>query len=199
MKLDRPQAVKFDERGLVTAVVQDSRTGTVLMVANMDREALELTLATGQVHFWSRSRKRLWRKGETSGAILEVDGVQADCDGDCLLVAARPMGPTCHLGRRSCFGEPAILLDQLQQTLESRRQSAPPGSYTAELFAAGEPGISRKIGEEAVEVILAAHQPDQGQLVAEVADLWFHAMVLLAARGLSPTDVFAELKRRQAP
>ena len=198
MKLDRPADVRFDARGLVTAVVQDSLSGTVLMVAHMDREALEFTLATGQAHFWSRSRQRLWRKGETSGATLEVVGVQADCDGDCLLVTARPTGPTCHLGRRSCFGEPAILLDQLQQTLESRLRSAPSGSYTAELFAAGEPGISRKIGEEAVEVILAAHQQDQGQLVAEVADLWFHAMVLLTARGLSPTDVFAELQRRQS-
>ena len=198
MNLDGAADVRFDERGLVTAVVQDSLTGTVLMVAYMDREALELTLATGQAHFWSRSRQRLWRKGETSGAILEVDEVRVDCDSDCLLVAARPMAPTCHLGRRSCFGEPAILLDQLQQTLESRRRSAPPGSYTGALFAAGEPGISRKIGEEAVEVILAAHQADQGQLIAEVADLWFHAMVLLTARGLSPADVFAELKRRQS-
>ncbi|MHB1526083.1 MAG: bifunctional phosphoribosyl-AMP cyclohydrolase/phosphoribosyl-ATP diphosphatase HisIE [Candidatus Dormibacteria bacterium] len=198
MPLAAPTGVRFDAQGLVVAVAQDAVSGTVLMVAYMDRIALERTLATGQAHFWSRSRQRLWRKGESSGNVLQVDSVQTDCDGDALLLSVRPAGPTCHLGRRSCFAEPATTIDQLQATLARRRRAPAPDSYTATLLAAGVPAIARKVGEEAIEVILAAHEPDLPHLVAEVADVWYHTAVLLLARGLQIHEVLAELSRRQA-
>ncbi len=190
--------MRFDAQGLVVAVAQDAVSGTVLMVAYMDRIALERTLETGQAHFWSRSRQRLWRKGESSGNGLEVDSLQTDCDGDAVLLSVRPAGPTCHLGRRSCFAEPATTIDQLQETLARRRQSPAPDSYTATLLAAGIPAIARKVGEEAIEVILAAHEPDLPHLVAEVADVWYHTAVLLLAHGLRIHEVLAELRSRQA-
>lgn len=189
--------VRYDQQGLVVAVAQDSATGSVLMVAYMNAEALRLTQETGEAHFWSRSRQRLWRKGESSGAVLRVDRVQADCDGDALLLAVRPLGPACHLGRRSCFPDPAIVLDELDSVLRQRQASAPSKSYTARLLAAGPSGVSRKVGEEAVEVILAAHQPDPESLVAEVADLWYHSAVLLLSRGLGLGAVLEELRARR--
>ena len=197
MTLKVPAGVRFDGAGLVTAVVQDALSGAVLMVAYMDRQALQLTAETGEAHFYSRSRQRLWRKGESSGAVMLVAAIQADCDGDALLVSVRAQGPACHLGRRSCFPQPGITLEQLQDTLRQRRQAPPPGSYTAALLEAGIPSISRKVGEEAVEVILAALRESQGQLVAEVADLWFHTAVLLTARDLQLADVMEELQRRR--
>lgn len=196
MTLPVPAGVRFDGAGLVPAVVQDELTGAVLMIAYMDRQALQLTAETGEAHFFSRSRQRLWRKGETSGAVMAVAAIQADCDGDALLISVRAGGPACHLGRRSCFPQPGIVLEQLQETLTQRRQSPPPGSYTAALLEGGTPPISRKVGEEAIEVILAAHQESQGHLVAEVADLWFHSAVLLTARDLQLADVMEELQRR---
>jgi len=197
VRTDGLAAVKFNDDGLIPAVVQDAVTGTVLMVAYMNKAALQLTLETGAAHFWSRSRGRLWRKGETSGATLAVESVQADCDADTLLLSVVPAGPTCHLGRRSCFPRPASLLDALEETLTQRQANPPVGSYTAQLLAGGTGGICRKVGEEAVEVILAAHEQDPAHLVAEVADLWFHTMVLLRARGLQTHDVLAELKLRE--
>ena len=197
MSLAIPAAVRFDDAGLVTAIAQDERTGTVLMVAYMDQAALARTAETGQAHFWSRSRRRQWRKGETSGHVLEVSSIQADCDGDALLLAVRPQGPTCHLGRRSCFPEAAAVLDELDDTLQARQRQAPPGSYTAALLQAGVPGICRKVGEEATEVILAAYETDPDHLVAEVADLWFHTMVLLTSRGRDGRAVLEELTRRR--
>lgn len=197
MKAGGLTALKLNGDGLIPAVVQDAVTGTVLMVAYMNQEALRLTLETGTAHFWSRSRGRLWRKGETSGATLAVESIQEDCDSDTLLLSVVPAGPTCHLGRPSCFPLPAFLLDQLEETVTQRHADAPADSYTAKLLADGASGICRKVGEEAIEVILAAHENDQSHLVAEVADLWFHTMVLLRARGLRTDEVLAELKRRQ--
>lgn len=196
MSIAVPAQVRFDDRGLVVAVAQDWSTGTVLMIAYMDREALERTVATGEAHFWSRSRQRLWKKGESSGAVLLVERLQVDCDDDAVLLSVRPQGPSCHLGRRSCFAEPATVTDHLQATLASRRQEAPEGSYTGELLRAGTPAICRKVGEEATEVILAAHQDDPTQLVGEVADLWFHTLLLLVSAGLRADDVFLELAAR---
>jgi phosphoribosyl-AMP cyclohydrolase / phosphoribosyl-ATP pyrophosphohydrolase len=190
-------SVKWDERGLVTAIAQDVATGTVLMVASMDREALAKTLATGEAHFFSRSRNRLWRKGESSGNVLAVLAVQADCDGDALLLSVRPAGPACHTGRPSCFVQPATTLDQLAALLREREATRPDGSYTAQLFAAGRPAIVRKVGEEAVEVLLAGMREGDASLVSEVADLWFHSLVLLAERGLDCREPLRELSQRR--
>jgi phosphoribosyl-ATP pyrophosphohydrolase/phosphoribosyl-AMP cyclohydrolase len=192
-----PSTLTFDEQGLLVAVAQDAATGTVLMVAYMDRDALSLTVETGDAHFWSRSRQRLWRKGETSGNVLHVEAIQGDCDGDALLLSAHPSGPACHTGQRSCFSAPAILLDQLQATIHERNLSRPAGSYTAQLLEAGRAQILRKVGEEAIEVIVAADHESDDALVREIADLWYHAMVLLEERGLDASAVLGELARRR--
>jgi len=198
MKSPDPAALSFDDHGLIVAIAQDAATGTVLMVAYMDREALAHTVETGEAHFWSRSRQRLWKKGETSGNLLQVESIQADCDGDALLLSVRPTGPACHTGARSCFAEPAILLDQLQATIHDRNISRPTGSYTAQLLDQGRAQILRKVGEEAVEVIVAADHENSEALTREVADLWYHAMVLLEERGLDATAVLRELALRRA-
>jgi len=192
-----PAALRFDDRGLIVAIAQDGATGTVLMVAFMDREALARTVETGEAHFWSRSRQALWKKGETSGNLLKVESIQADCDGDALLLSVRPAGPACHTGARSCFAEPAILLDRLQATIHDRNLARPAGSYTAQLLDQGRAQILRKVGEEATEVIVAADHESDDALVREVADLWYHAMVLLEERGLNATSVLRELARRR--
>jgi phosphoribosyl-AMP cyclohydrolase / phosphoribosyl-ATP pyrophosphohydrolase len=191
-----PSTLQFDPQGLIVAVAQDAASGTVLMVAYMNQEALDRTAQTGEAHFWSRSRQRLWRKGETSGNVLHVEALQADCDGDALLLSVHPSGPACHTGRRSCFNEPAILLDQLGATLRERKAKRPTGSYTATLFTNGRSAILRKLGEEAVEVILAGVQENDEALVHEVADLWFHSLVLLEERGLDSSAVLGELTTR---
>jgi len=189
--------VSFDANGLIVAIVQEVSTGTVLMVAYMDSRALELTLDTGEAHFFSRSRGALWRKGESSGAVLDVVSIQSDCDGDALLLGVHPRGPTCHTGQRSCFSEPVTTLERLGQTLEDRRLAAVGSSYTAALLEAGVPGIARKVGEEAVEVILAGYEDDADHLVAEVADLCYHSAVLLLAKGRPLSDVLRVLEERQ--
>ena len=204
-------ALAWDARGLIPAVVQETETGEVLMVAWMSRESLDATLRTGESHFWSRSRQELWRKGETSGHLQHVDGVYADCDGDTLLVQVHQDGVACHTGARSCFftrigdggGAPAVapagpaMLEDLERVLQSRKVSPPPGSYVAKLFERGEAQICRKIGEEAVEVVTAALGGEgDDRVVSETADLWFHSMVLLAARGIPLRRVLAELARR---
>ena len=195
-----PSSLTFDSQGLIVAIAQDVGTGTVLMVAYMDREALTRTVESGEVHFWSRSRQTQWHKGETSGNVLHVEAIQADCDGDALLLSVRAAGPACHTGRRSCFSEPAILLDRLDATLRERKATLPSGSYTAQLFREGVPAILRKLGEEAVEVLLAGAQEPDEALVHEVADLWFHSLVLLEERGLDSSVVLGELAaRRTAP
>lgn len=197
MRSPDPSSLKWDDRGLVTAVAQDVSTGTVLMVARMDREALMRTVATGQAHFWSQSRQTLWRKGETSGNVLAVQAIQPDCDGDAVLLSVRPAGPACHTGQRSCFAEPATTLDQLAAALGERKATRPAGSYTAQLFDAGPTAILRKVGEEAIEVLLAGTQESDAALVSEVADLCFHSLVLLVDRGLAPDDVLQVLSLRQ--
>jgi phosphoribosyl-ATP pyrophosphohydrolase/phosphoribosyl-AMP cyclohydrolase len=204
--------IRFDERGLVPAVVQDAATGQVLMVAWMNEEALRLTQATGQAHFWSRSRRELWHKGATSGSFMHVRHMQVDCDADTLLLQVDPTGPACHTGNRSCFFryigefvEPRVrrdvdgsnVLHTLFATILNRQTNPRPGSYTAHLLEAGEDEILKKVGEEAVEVILAAKGQGDERLVAEMADLLYHLLVLLAARGLTLADVEAELDRRR--
>jgi len=202
--------LRWDANGLIPAVVQETETGEVLMVAWMDRRALESTLATGQSHFWSRSRQELWRKGATSGHVQHVDGVYTDCDRDTLLVQVHQDGVACHTGARTCFftrvsgsREPSAesagpaMLEVLERVLYSRKAAPPPGSYVGGLLARGEPQICRKIGEEAVEVVTAALGGEGDErIVSETADLWFHTMVLLAARGIPLRRVFAELARR---
>jgi phosphoribosyl-ATP pyrophosphohydrolase/phosphoribosyl-AMP cyclohydrolase len=207
--------LKWDGDGLIPAVVQETETGEVLMVAWMDREALAKTLESGLAHYWSRSRRALWRKGETSGHTQHVDGLYADCDRDTLLVQAHQDGVACHTGARSCFftrleggmleqaagprasGAGPAMLEVLERVLQSRKVERPSGSYTAGLFERGEAQICRKIGEEATEVVTAALGGEgDARLVSEVADLWFHTMVLLASRGIPLRRVFEELARR---
>jgi len=191
----------FDDRGLIVAVAQEQATGTVLMVAYMDRDALARTVETGEAHFWSRSRQALWRKGETSGHLLHVEEIQADCDRDALLLSVHASGPACHTGQRSCFAQPASILDQLDATLRERQAQRPRGSYSARLFDGGRPAVLRKVGEEAVEVLLAGAQESDEALINEVADLWFHTGVLLRERGLSLAGVLEVLaqRRRSSP
>ena len=191
----------FDDRGLIVAVAQEEATGTVLMVAYMDRDALTRTVETGEAHFWSRSREALWRKGETSGHLLHVEEIQADCDRDALLLSVHASGPACHTGQRSCFAQPVNILDQLDATLRERQAQRPPGSYSAALFDRGRAAILRKVGEEAVEVLLAGAQESEEALTNEVADLWFHTGVLLRERGISLAAVFEVLaqRRRSSP
>jgi phosphoribosyl-ATP pyrophosphohydrolase/phosphoribosyl-AMP cyclohydrolase len=168
---------------LKAAIVQDARTDRVLMLGWMNDEAERLTRETGEVWFWSRSRERLWRKGETSGNTLAVEELRDDCDGDALLVRAAPAGPTCHTGSASCFA-PA-----LWRTITERAAERPEGSYTAELLNAGVGACARKVGEEAVEVTVAALDESDDRLVEEAADLVYHLYVLLAARGIDLAQV----------
>lgn len=201
-----PDDLRFDDRGLIPVVVQDVGSGAVLMLAYADREAVEKTLETRQAHFWSRSRQSLWKKGETSGNTLEVVEVTADCDGDALLVRARPAGPTCHRGTRSCFEpNPARLeLGWLAAVLESRRDADPAASYTARLLARGIERIAQKVGEEGVETAIAAvslaTRGEDGErrqaLVGEASDLVYHLLVLLQASGVDPAEIGGELLRR---
>ena len=202
MNAPDPAGLTFDDRGLIVAVAQEKATGTVLMVAYMDRDALARTVETGEAHFWSRSRQALWRKGETSGHLLHVEEIQADCDRDALLLSVHASGPACHTGQRSCFAQPVNILDQLDATLRERQAQRPAGSYSARLFDGGRAAILRKVGEEAVEVLLAGAQESDDALTSEVADLWFHTGVLLRERGLSLAgvlDVLAERHRTSSP
>lgn len=197
-------ALAFDERGLIPAVVQEAETGEVLMVAWMNQAALDATLRTGRAHFWSRSRGTLWPKGETSGHVQRVHGVYADCDADVVLVQVHQEGVACHTGRRTCFftalagpGPAGGMLERLERIVQERKAVAPAGSYVAGLLARGEAAVARKVGEEAVEVITAALGGEgDRRLVEEVADLWFHTIVLLGARGIPVGDVLEELARR---
>lgn len=197
MTLD-PSTLKYDDRGLLPVVVQDAGSGAVLMLAFANREAVELTLATGEAHFWSRSRQLLWRKGETSGNTLKVVEVTADCDGDALLVRAIPAGPACHRGTRTCFEpNPARLeLGWLAAVLEERRSADPASSYTARLLREGIERIAQKVGEEGVETAIAAVAGRREGVVSESADLLYHLLVLLQASGVEPGEVAEELLRR---
>ncbi|KGO99046.1 bifunctional phosphoribosyl-AMP cyclohydrolase/phosphoribosyl-ATP diphosphatase HisIE [Novilysobacter defluvii] len=185
------------QQGLLPAIVQDADTLQVLMLGYMDRDALRTTRETGRVTFFSRSRQRLWTKGESSGNVLELVSLDVDCDGDTLLVQARPRGPTCHLGRPSCFPDaPADFLAGLDRLVARRERERPPGSYTTSLFESGTRRIAQKVGEEGVETALAAVAQDGQALAGEGADLLYHLLVLLHARGLSLADVEAVLRER---
>lgn len=187
--------------GLLPVVVQHVGTRQVLMLGYMNRAALEATIASGVVTFFSRSKGRLWTKGETSGHRLEVRSVRADCDDDAILVEAEPRGPTCHLGTQSCFGDEAPGVGWLAQlaTIVAERAAAPASeSYTARLLDEGPMRIAQKIGEEGVEVALAAVAGERAELVSETADLIYHITVLMQARGYGWEDVAAELARRHS-
>lgn len=186
--------------GLVPAVVQDAATLQVLMLAYMNRDALEMTLSGGFVTFFSRSRNTIWRKGDTSGNRLRLVSVHADCDSDCLLVLANPEGPACHIGTTSCFSEddaPGVgWLPRLAQIVASRKGASPDSSYTAKLFARGPRKIAQKVGEEGVEAALAGAALDAAELKQEAADLLFHLLVLLEANDVTLDDVMAVLRER---
>ena len=192
-------AVRFGADGLVPVVAQESRSGDVLMLAYANREALERTAATGQAHYYSRSRAALWRKGESSGHVQTVRDVQVDCDGDAILYRVEQTGPACHTGSRSCFAEEpgAHLLTRLGATLARRAAERPAGSYTVQLLDAGVPKVSQKVGEEAVEVVVAANTEGPERLASEAADLLYHLLVLLQARGVPLDAVWEELERRE--
>ena len=189
--------------GLLPAIIQHARSGVVLMLGYMDRDALNASLATRRVTFYSRSRQRPWTKGETSGHYLDIVGITADCDQDALLVRALPRGPVCHTGALDCFspeaGDPPLaFLTVLEDLLPARIAAGEAQSYTARLAASGIARIAQKVGEEGVEVALAAVTADAPALTGEAADLVYHLLVLLHARGLALTDVSTELARRHA-
>jgi phosphoribosyl-ATP pyrophosphohydrolase/phosphoribosyl-AMP cyclohydrolase len=213
MSFDSNQ-IRFDDRGLIPAIVQDARTGAVLTLAYMNAESLEKTLATRETWFWSRSRSELWHKGATSGNIQRVLEVRQDCDGDALVVLVEPCGPACHTGKQSCFhrdlaGEVVnyaglgqslgTVLDELYQLIESRQRERPEGSYTTYLFEKGLDKILKKLGEEASETIIAAKNDERGQLVSESADLLYHLIVLLVERGVKLESIHDELVQRRQP
>jgi phosphoribosyl-AMP cyclohydrolase / phosphoribosyl-ATP pyrophosphohydrolase len=192
--------LKFDERGLIPAIVQDARTREVLTLAYMNRESLTRTLETHETWFWSRSRNELWHKGETSGNTQRVVDLVADCDSDAIVVLVEPAGPACHTGARSCFDlEENLggLLTQLYELIETRERDRPDGSYTTYLFEQGIDKILKKVGEESAETIIAAKNDDTAPLVAEVSDLIYHLLVLLVARGVSLDQIREELSRRR--
>lgn len=191
-------AVRFGADGLVPVVAQEWRSGNVLMLAYANREALELTAATGQAHYYSRSRARLWRKGETSGHRQAIREVTVDCDGDTVLYQVEQTGPACHTGTLTCFADDAggHLLTRLAATIARRAAERPAGSYTARLLDGGVAKISQKVGEEAVEVVVAANSEDGDRLASEAADLLYHLLVLLQARGVPLDAVWKELEHR---
>ena len=192
--------------GLVPAIVQDAASGAVLMLGYMNREALAATEATGRVTFWSRSKGRLWIKGESSGHFLEVRSISADCDQDTLLILAQPSGPVCHLGTATCWGQDAprsrvqdlAFLGTLEQIVTQRIATRPEGSYTAKLVNAGLTRIAQKVGEEGLELALAAVAQSDGEIIGEAADLLFHTALLLKVKGLSLGQVVAELESRHS-
>jgi phosphoribosyl-AMP cyclohydrolase / phosphoribosyl-ATP pyrophosphohydrolase len=201
--------LQFNEQGLIPAIVQDIATGQVLMLAYMNREALEQTLATGLVHYWSRSRAKLWQKGETSGHIQHLREIRYDCDADTLLVIVEQEGVACHTGELSCFfqrfSEPLEpmplpvsegLLHQIYAVVQERKRRAPQESYVASLMARGQDHMLKKVMEETAEVIMASKDGRPEAIVYEMADLWFHAIVALGWHDISPQRVLQELQRR---
>ena len=191
---------KFD--GLLPAVIQDAQTDKVLMVGFMNAEALAATRASGQVTFYSRSKSRLWTKGETSGNFLEVVAIIPDCDDDTLLIKANPKGPTCHTGTDTCFGEtnedPTKFIKYLESVISLRKKLAPDESYTADLFHKGINKIAQKVGEEAVELVIEAKDDDQALFIGEAADLFYHYLVLLEAKEIPLKMIIDELKERHS-
>jgi len=196
--------LKFDENGLIPAVVTDTETKAVLMLAYMNAESLHISMEEGRTCFWSRSRKALWRKGETSGNVQRIVSITADCDADALLVEVKKSGPACHTGAQSCFfqpvfegGEPpGFRYEALFEMLRGRKAQPKDGSYTTYLFEKGLDKILKKIGEEATEVILAAKDGDNANTVYEIGDLMYHVMVLMLEAGIEPDDVRREMASR---
>ena len=202
MNLD---TLKFDDKGLIPAVVLDAQSGKILTVAYMNRESLELSIREGRTCFWSRSRQELWRKGETSGNVQHIEKIVADCDRDALAVYVQKEGPACHTGAESCFNEtvfendalaPSFSYEGLMQLILGRKTEKKEGSYTTYLFEKGLDKILKKVGEESTEVIVAAKNNDKKETVYEIADLAYHVMVLMAEMGISVDDITAELASR---
>ncbi len=197
--------IRFDEKGLVPAVSQDILTGRVLMLAYMNREALERTISTGRAHYYSRSRRRLWMKGETSGNVQEVESIYYDCDGDTLLLMVRQKGHPCHTGKKTCFfrtidgreemPETPHVLGELYRVLVERKSASPERSYVADLYEKGIERIVEKVREEAGEVVDAVEK-GRNELIHEICDLWFHTMVLMCYRDIGLDEVFGEFARR---
>ena len=200
----REEDIRWDEKGLVPCIVQDYETKRVLTLAYMNRESLTITLEKRLSCFWSRSRKELWTKGETSGNYQHVVSISTDCDRDSLLLVVEPDGPACHLGTDSCFEYPVwqsedlgdFTLEGLYKLLEGRKNDLPEGSYTTYLFQKGTDKILKKVGEECTEVIIAAKAEDRAETIYEIADLAYHVMVLMVQQGISIEDVNRELASR---
>lgn len=199
MKIEK---LKFDDKGLIPAVVQDAKTGGVLTLAYMNRESLGITLNEGKTCFFSRSRNCLWRKGETSGNVQKVVRISADCDGDALLIEVEPKGPACHTGEQSCFFDRLVgegerfTLEALAALIKNRREQPKEGSYTNYLFDKGREKILKKVGEESTEVIVAAMKDSAEETVYELADLCYHALVLMVEMGIPVSRVMSELESR---
>ena len=197
------EKLKFDEKGLIPAIVVDDETGKVLTLAYMNRESLKISMEKGLTCFWSRSRQELWLKGETSGNYQHIVSITADCDYDALEVRVKKDGPACHLGTDSCFHNPVLgeqvdkfQLEGLYQLLEGRKKELPEGSYTTYLFQKGIDKILKKVGEESTEVIIAGKADDKAETIYEIADLAYHVMVLMVQMGITVTDIRQELASR---
>ncbi len=194
----------FDKMdGLVPAIIQDSRTLKVLMLGFMNKEAYDKTVETGKVTFWSRTKQRLWTKGETSGNTLTVVDIKADCDNDTLLIKAIPAGPVCHTGSDTCWDEknqnPIMFLSELQRFIEKRHEEMPEGSYTTSLFKSGCGRMAQKVGEEAIESVIEAMANNNERLIYEASDMVYHLIVLLTSKGLKIEDLAQELQKRHDP
>lgn len=194
----------FDKMdGLVPAIIQDSRTLKVLMLGFMNKEAYDKTVETGKVTFWSRTKQRLWTKGETSGNTLTVVDIKADCDYDTLLIKAIPAGPVCHTGSDTCWDEknqnPIMFLSELQRFIEKRHEEMPEGSYTTSLFKSGCGRMAQKVGEEAIESVIEAMANNNERLIYEASDMIYHLIVLLTSKGLKIEDLAQELQKRHDP
>jgi phosphoribosyl-ATP pyrophosphohydrolase/phosphoribosyl-AMP cyclohydrolase len=190
--------------GLVPAIIQDAKTKNVLMLGFMNKEAYDKTVSTGKVTFWSRTRNQLWTKGETSGNYLKLVSIKNDCDNDTLLVKVNPVGPTCHTGTDTCWGEdnidsPLNFLSELQDFIEKRHEEMPENSYTTSLFRKGINKIAQKVGEEALETVIEATNGTNEQLIYEASDMFYHLIVMLTSKGLRIEDVANELRKRHDP
>ncbi len=202
------EKLKFNEQGLLPVIVQEASSGQVLMLAYANKEALEMTVKTGRTHFWSRSRRKIWNKGEESGHFQDVKEIFIDCDSDTVLITVEQTGVACHTGEPTCFYRSADMqenaaplfeessLTKVFSVIENRKRNPTEGSYVSALMKGGLDRILKKIGEEAGEVVIAAKNGDKDELVYELTDLWFHSMVLLCEAGLSPQDISDELERR---
>lgn len=197
--------IDFEKQGgLVPAIIQDSITNNVLMLGYMNQEAYEQTIKTGKVTFWSRSRQCLWTKGETSGNFLNLVSIKSDCDNDTLLVRVNPVGPACHLGTDTCWGEkneanPLLFLTELQDFINKRHEEMPEGSYTTSLFKDGLNRMAQKVGEEALEAVIEATNGTDERLIYEASDMFYHLIVLLTSKGLRIENIAQELQVRHDP